>query len=63
MFVVSLCVSDLYPTLLHKSQRGKYYNPNNFPDKYGQEEVAEGVAGVELLEAYEKGDIQIDEDG
>jgi hypothetical protein len=49
--------------LLHKSQRGKYYNPNAFPEKYGQEEVADGVAGVELLEAYENGDIQIDEDG
>lgn len=53
----------MYPTLLHKSQRGKYYNPNSFPEKYGQEEVAEGVEGVELLEAYEKGEIRIDEDG
>eukprot|EP00604_Paraphysomonas_vestita_P003800 CAMPEP_0174823280 /NCGR_PEP_ID=MMETSP1107-20130205/23142_1 /TAXON_ID=36770 /ORGANISM="Paraphysomonas vestita, Strain GFlagA" /LENGTH=334 /DNA_ID=CAMNT_0016045239 /DNA_START=715 /DNA_END=1720 /DNA_ORIENTATION=+ len=56
-------VRDLYPTLLHKSQRGKYYNPNAFPVKYGEDEVAEGVDGVELLEAYEKGEIKIDEDG
>lgn len=56
-------VRELYPTLLHKSHRGKNYNPNAFPAKYGQNDVSDGVEGVELLEAYEKGDIEIDEDG
>lgn len=54
---------ELYPTLLHKSYRGKTYNPNNFPVKYGQDTAADGVEGAELLEAYERGDIQLDSDG
>ncbi len=54
---------DTYPLLLAKKQRGKYYNPNSFPAKFGQQEVAEGVEGVDLLEAYERGDIELDENG
>ena len=43
--------------------RGKNYNPNSFPMKYGQDTAAEGVEGAHLLEAYERGDIQVDSDG
>eukprot|EP00602_Paraphysomonas_sp_CaronLab_P005014 CAMPEP_0185031074 /NCGR_PEP_ID=MMETSP1103-20130426/18334_1 /TAXON_ID=36769 /ORGANISM="Paraphysomonas bandaiensis, Strain Caron Lab Isolate" /LENGTH=514 /DNA_ID=CAMNT_0027566453 /DNA_START=783 /DNA_END=2327 /DNA_ORIENTATION=- len=56
-------VREIYPTLLRKGSRGKYYNPDNLPVKYGEETVASGVAGVELLEAYERGEIAIDSDG
>lgn len=54
---------EVYPTLLHKSYRGKYYNAENVPSKYGENKSAEGVEGIELLEAYERGEIIVDEDG
>ncbi len=54
---------DLYPVLLRKSDRGKHHNPNSQPVDYGCEAPAEGVDGVDLLEAYEKGDIVVDSDG
>ena len=53
---------DLYPTLLRKSDRGKFHNIGNVPIAYGKEQVADGVSGIELLEAYERGEIAI-EDG
>ena len=56
-------VREFYPTLLHKSKRGKYYNVNNFPTRYGDVIVKKHVDGVELLEAYERGDIVVDEEG
>ena len=54
---------DLYPALLRKSDRGKHHNPVAVPTEYGQQEVADAVEGVDLLEAYEKGDIAINSDG
>ena len=54
---------EVYPTLLHKSYRGKYYNADSLPSKYGQVNAADGVEGIELLESYERGEIMIDEDG
>ena len=60
--VVNL-VRDLYPTLLHKSHRGKFYNVNSFPAQYGEVSTKEGVEGAHLLDAYERGDIEVDSDG
>ena len=60
--VVNL-VRDLYPTLLHKSHRGKFYNVNSFPSQYGEVAAKEGVEGAHLLDAYERGDIEVDSDG
>lgn len=54
---------ELYPSLLKKGDRGKHHNPNAQPFEYGQRPVADGVEGVELLEAYERGDIAINSDG
>ena len=53
----------MYPSLLRKGDRGKHHNPNAQPAAYGQRAVASGVEGVELLEAYEKGEIMINSDG
>lgn len=49
--------------LLRKSDRGKRHDASSLPLDYGVVKVAEGVDGAELLEAYERGDIQIDSDG
>lgn len=49
--------------MLKKGDRGKHHNPNAQPFEYGQRPVADGVEGVELLEAYERGDIAINSDG
>lgn len=54
---------ELYPTLLKKGDRGKHHNPNAQPFEYGQRPVADGVEGVELLEAYERGEIELNSDG
>ena len=54
---------ELYPSLLKKGDRGKHHNPAAQPAAYGQKRVADAVEGVELLEAYEKGEIQINSDG
>lgn len=54
---------ELYPSLLKKGDRGKHHNIKSQPAEYGQRAVAEGVEGVELLEAYEKGEITINSDG
>ncbi len=53
----------MYPELLRKGDRGKHHDPNSRPANYGEQRVAEGVAGVELLEAFERGDIYIGEEG
>jgi len=55
-------VRELYPALLRKSDRGKHHNPTAQPADYGQQYVANGVEGVELLEAYERGDIKMGDD-
>lgn len=54
---------ELCPSLLKKSDRGKFYDPTAMPCAYGTEEVHDGVEGVELLEMYERGEITIDSDG
>eukprot|EP01041_Mallomonas_annulata_P006471 gene6471-13069_t len=56
-------VRELCPSLLRKVDRGKFHDPTAMPSQYGQEEVLDGVEGVELLEAYERGDIKLDSDG
>jgi len=56
-------VREIYPTLLRKADRGKHHNPKSLPAAYGAEKVSEGVAGADLLEAYERGDVFLDEDG
>ena len=60
--VVNL-VREQYPTLLHKSQRGKTYDASSLPGRYGEQVVADGAEGAELLDAYERGEIEIDESG
>ena len=54
---------ELHPALLKRSDRGKFYDPTVAPAAYGEDRVFEGVEGIELLEAYERGDIRIDSDG
>lgn len=64
IFFIACCFDrELYPALLRKSDRGKHHNPVAVPTEYGQQEVADAVEGVDLLEAYEKGDIAINSDG
>ena len=49
--------------MLRKGDRGKHHNPNARPVEYGQARASEGVEGIELLEAYENGEIAINSDG
>ena len=56
-------VRELYPALLRQKDRGKSHDIASRPADYGAIHVASGVEGTELLEAYERGDILIDEDG
>lgn len=60
--VVNL-VRDLYPTLLRKGDRGKFHDPTHVPVAYGHVTAAKGVDGIELLDAYERGEIRIDKNG
>merc|ERR1719215_856486 len=55
-------VRELYPTLLKKGDRGKLHDPTSQPLEYGQQRVADGVEGADLLEAYERGDIYMNSD-
>jgi hypothetical protein len=50
----------LYPSLLRKSDRGRSHDNDAVPNEYGYTDVREGVDGVELLEAYERGDLIFD---
>jgi len=70
--VVNL-VRKLYPGLLKKSDRGRQVgkataailgdtDAARMPLAFGEQAVAEGIEGTELLEAYEKGDLQLDGD-
>jgi hypothetical protein len=54
---------ELYPTLLKKGDRGKFHDVTNVPNQYGDQYVADGVAGAELLDAYERGEIEMGSDG
>lgn len=55
-------VRELYPALLRKGDRGKFHNLAHIPSNYGDHKAAEGVQGIELLEAFERGEIRIDSD-
>jgi hypothetical protein len=48
---------------LKKANRGKFHNLASIPSKFGELKASSGVAGIELLDAYEKGDIRLTEDG
>jgi protein SDA1 len=56
-------VREQYPTLLKKANRGKFYDMTSVPTQYGEVTAREGVAGIELLDAYEKGELALDENG
>lgn len=59
--VVNL-VRELFPTLLKKGDRGKFHDVTNIPNQYGDQAVADGVAGADLLDAYERGEIEMGSD-
>ena len=48
--------------MLRKSDRGKFHDLTSVPRQYGEQRVSEGVEGAELLEAYERGEIIVDEE-
>ena len=63
LFVSCTYIREMYPTLLRKADRGKFHDESHISAEYGHVRVADGVEGVELLEAFEKGEIKIGEDG
>ena len=56
-------VRATHPTLLSKKDRGKFHNPNAVPAAFGEMRVTTSVPGADLLDAYERGEILISEDG
>jgi hypothetical protein len=54
---------ELYPGLLKKADRGKFHNIDSVPLRYGDQKVADGVDGADLLDAYERGEILMGSDG
>ncbi len=54
---------ELYPSLLRSKDRGKLHNIETMPAGYGEVRAASGVAGSELLDMFEQGDIYIDDQG
>ena len=54
---------SVHPTLLKAHDRGKFHNPLARPMEYGAAKVLDRVEGIELLEAYERGEIVINSDG
>jgi protein SDA1 len=56
-------VRATHPKLLNRKDRGKFHNPNATPATFGETHVATGVAGADLLDAYERGDILISTGG
>ena len=56
-------IRELYPALLRNKERGKFHDITHVPNAYGALNAADGVEGAELLEAYERGEIVLDEDG
>jgi hypothetical protein len=63
----SICLTSIcretYPLLLQKGNRGKFHNIKSVPAKFGEVKASSGVAGIELLDAFEKGEIVLDENG
>ena len=53
----------MHPALLRKADRGKFHDLSHVPAEYGREVVADGVQGIELLEAFNRGEIKINDDG
>jgi hypothetical protein len=54
---------EQYPALLKKVNRGKFHNLSSVPNRFGELKANTAVAGVELLDAYEKGELILTEDG
>lgn len=52
-------VRDTFPSLLKKSDRGKFHDLSTAPKTYGDENVYDAVDGIDLLEKYEKGLIRV----
>ncbi len=48
--------------MLRKGDRGKFHDLTSVPRQYGEQRVSEGVEGADLLEAYERGEIIVDDD-
>lgn len=54
---------EQYPALLTRTSRGKFHDLSSVPSKYGEVAARSTVAGIELLEAYERGELELDENG
>jgi len=55
-------IREIDPMLLHRNQRGKFYDAHHKPAAYGEVVVREGVDGAELLQkAIEEGRIVLDD--
>ena len=55
-------VRELHPSLLKRKDRGKSHNIENKPSSYGALNAAEVIPGTELLEAYERGEILLEDE-
>lgn len=56
--VVNL-VREQHPTLLKRSDRGRGHDAASLPSNYGAGHVQDSIPGTELLEAYERGEINL----
>ncbi|CAM9899308.1 unnamed protein product [Phaeothamnion confervicola] len=56
-------VREMHPTLLRGKDRGRAHDATTRPARYGEVRVLGGVDGAELLQAYEEGRLQPEEDG
>lgn len=56
-------VRELHPALLKRRDRGKGHNIENKPSSYGSLKASEIIPGTELLEAYERGEITLEDEG
>uniref|UniRef100_A0A7S2CST8 Protein SDA1 n=1 Tax=Octactis speculum TaxID=3111310 RepID=A0A7S2CST8_9STRA len=57
-------IREEYPALLKRKERGKDHVKDAKPLAYGQSHVSTGVEGADLLEAYERGELELsDESG
>ena len=55
-------VRELHPILLKRKDRGKGHSIENKPSSYGALNASEVIPGTELLEAYERGEILLDDE-
>ena len=56
-------VREKHPGVLRGKDRGKFHSKGSKPLAYGEMAVPSGVEGAELLEAYERGELDVDLDG